>query len=81
MVETQLLHDLIDYENDFKWFLKESESLKKDYRGKVILIKNKDIIASGKTIEEVKKKAEKLKVNIEKSVVQFIPSEDITLVI
>lgn len=81
MSETQLLHDLIDFENDFKWFLKENKSLKEQFRGKVILIKNRDVIASGNTIEDIKREASKLKVDIEKSVVQFIPLEDITLVV
>lgn len=79
--ETELLRDLSCYENDFKWFLRESENLKEKFRGKVILIKDKDVKAFGNNVEEVKEKASKLKIDIEKAVVQFIPSEDITLII
>lgn len=81
IVENRLLHELIDYENDFKYFLKEGELLKEKYRGKVILIKNKEVKVIGETVEEVKEKAEKLKIDISKSVVQFIPKEEITLII
>jgi Mn-dependent DtxR family transcriptional regulator len=79
--ETEALHELIDFENDFKWFLKESEKIKEKYRGKVLLIKNKEIKVIGNTIEEIREKAKKMNIDISKSVVQFVPKEEITLII
>jgi len=82
MKENKLLHDLIDYENDFKYFLKENKLLKEKYAGKVVLIKNKEVKIVGDTIEEVKKKkALQLGIDVSKSVVEFIPKEDVTLII
>jgi hypothetical protein len=77
----QVLHDLIDYENDFKWFSKERENMIEKYRGKTILIKDKDVKIIGENIEDVKEKATKLNIDISKSLVQFIPLEDITFII
>jgi hypothetical protein len=77
----QLFHDLIDYEKDLKYFFKESKNLKEKYRGKVILIKNEEVKIVGDTIEEVKKKASQLGIDVAKSVVEFIPKEDITLIV
>jgi hypothetical protein len=72
---------LIDYEKDLKYFFKESKNLKEKYRGKVILIKNEEVKIVGDTIEEVKKRTSQLGIDVSKSVVEFIPREDITLIV
>lgn len=73
----QLLQDIINFKNDFKWFLDEYDKLK----GKVILVKDKKIMIVATSMEEVKKKASGMNIDVSKSVIQFIPEKEITMII
>lgn len=76
-----ILQLLNEYERDAKWFFRNYESLKKKFRGKYVLVKNKEVKAVANSMEELKRKAKKLNLNVATSVVKFIPKKDIVVII
>jgi hypothetical protein len=77
----QLIQSLENFENDSKWFSENYDKLKKLYKGKFVLIKDARVVASGKSMEDIRQKAEEEGINLSESVVEFVPSVETAIII
>ncbi len=75
------LESLINFENDSLWFMKNYDKLRADFKGKVVAIKDKKIFMDAEDIDKLLEKAEKAKIELSKCVVEFIPQEEIIMII
>ena len=80
-IHSNLLLTFKSFEEDSEWFFKNYEKIKEKHKGEYVLIKEKKIVATAKSVEELVKKAEELKIDITSSVVRYIPKEDIAAII
>ena len=78
---TDTLTSLVEYEREFKTFIKNLDKIKKKYKGKVVLVKNGKVLIAGNSIEEVVEKAREMKLDPAKEVIQFVPEKETTLII
>jgi hypothetical protein len=77
----EMLQSLEKFEKDSKWFAEKYDELKNKYKGKFVLIKDSKVVASGNSMEEIKQKAEKENIDLSESVVEFVPSVEIAIII
>lgn len=73
------LENLIDFQRDEEYFLNNLKKIKREYRGKYILIKDRKIVLSGKTFGEIERKAERQNIDLGTSVVEFVPEKDVVV--
>lgn len=59
-----------------KWFDENIEAIQKDYRGKIVAVDKKEIVGSGKTIDEVKSLV-KDKHDLEKTMIIMVPADKV----
>jgi len=76
-LDVEISKSFDSFEKDMNWYLQKSESLKENFRGRFILIKDSEVKLSAETAEELRGKAEKAGIDISLSVVEFIPKKDI----
>jgi len=67
--------------SDINWFYTNYETFKEEFRGKVIAINNQEVVINANNIEELKAKAKKQGIDLAKSVIKFIPKEDVILIL
>jgi len=77
----KIIQSLERFEKDSKWFSEKYDELKGKYKGRFVLIKNSEVVASGNSMEEIKRAAEKEDINLSESVVEFIPSVETATII
>lgn len=77
----QLIRTLENFEKDSKWFSENYDELKKKYKGEFVLIKDFRVVASGKSMEEIRQKAEEEGIDLSESVVEFVPSIETAIII
>jgi hypothetical protein len=77
----QMVKSLEKFEKDLKWFSEKYDELKSKYKGKFVLIRDSRVAVSGSNMDEIKQKAEKESIDLSKSVVEFIPSVETTIII
>ncbi len=80
-MSTDVLSSLVTFEREFKTFVKNMDEIKKKYRGKVVLVKNGKVLIAGDSVEEVVERAREMNLDPAKEVIQFVPEEEITLII
>jgi nicotinic acid mononucleotide adenylyltransferase len=80
-VDNNLLLTFKSFEEDSEWFFRNYEKIKEKHKGEYVLIKEKRIAITAKSVEELIKKAEELKIDITTSVVRYVPKEDIVAII
>jgi antirestriction protein len=78
---SHLLSAFKSFEEDSEWFFNNYEKIKEKHKGEYVLIKEKKIAATAKSVDELVKKAEDLKIDITTAVVRYIPKEDIVAII
>jgi len=61
-------------EGDLDWFYQQSKLFKKEYPDEFLAIKERKIIAKGKTMEEVIKKLKEKKEDPSEVLIEFVPS-------
>jgi hypothetical protein len=70
---------LKQFDSDSAWLQSNLKRLIEDYKNKYVLVQNKKIAADGDSFEDIEKQAERLKINLTTSVVEFIPSKFVTV--
>lgn len=81
MVGVVELESLINFENDSLWFMRNYDKLRDDFKGKVIVIKDRKVLMNAEDIDKLIVKAEKEKIELSKCVVEFIPQEEVIMII
>ena len=76
MITNTLAVELKFFESDFVFFQDKKEDLRKKFLNKFVAIKNKEVIASGNSIEEVKSALESKHIDPAKTVIEFVPEEE-----
>lgn len=76
MVDNNLAIDLNCFENDLIFFQQNQEFFRKRYLNKFIAIKNKDVICSANSIQEMNNKLKNNGLEPEKTVIEFVPEEE-----
>ena len=76
MIANTLAIELKSFEEDFVFFQEKKEELRKDFLNKFVAIKRGEIIASGNSIEEVKRILESENIAPAKTVIEFVPEEE-----
>ncbi|MEA2055053.1 MAG: DUF5678 domain-containing protein [Candidatus Thermoplasmatota archaeon] len=72
---------LEDYEKDNRWISENYEQIKKEYTEKYIAVKDKNIIDANKNSDKLIKRLRERNEELERIVIEFIPSEDFILVL
>lgn len=80
-MEKNIVRDMELFESNFLFFQLEIDSLRKKYLNKFVAIKDKKVIGSASSIEELTPKLKKAGVDISKTVVEFVPEEETILVL
>jgi hypothetical protein len=72
----QLSKEIIDFENDSRWFYENAETFRKrKLTGKFVAISNKEVIASGDTFDLVVKQVENIGKNPAYILIEYIYPE------
>ena len=81
MIINTLALELKSFELDSLFFQKKKEDLRKSFLNKFVAIKNREVIASGSSIEEIKKILEDKSIDPSKTVIEFVPEEESIIVL
>ncbi len=73
--------ELLRFKNDYLLFFKNYDKISKEFKGNFVLFKDQEVVEAAPTMEQLKKKAEKRKIDLETHVVEFIQTEDIAFII
>ncbi len=53
------LESLINFENDSLWFMRNYDKLRDEFKGKVVVIKDRKVLMNAEDIDKLRDKAEK----------------------
>jgi heterodisulfide reductase subunit B len=70
--ELEMLKEL---EKNIKFFNERYEEIKKKYKGKWIVIKNKKIVLVGNNLDKIYKTIKIKKINIDGALIEYIPEK------
>jgi len=76
--DVQLLQS---YQSDMTWFYSNYNTFKEDFRNQFVLVKDKQVILHAATLEDLKEKATKEKIGLVDSLIKFIPSKDLIIIL
>lgn len=75
-VTTDRMKAMTDLLENRKWFDEHIIEIQNSYRGKIIAVDNKEIVASGKTVEDVKSKVQD-KHDLQRTMVIMVPTDKV----
>lgn len=81
MDDTQVLTELLNYEDSFDYFEENREYLRKQYKNNFLAIVNREVIDFAPTIEELREKLEEKGIDIGKIFVEFLPEKEPFMII
>jgi len=81
MDDSQILEILKRVEKDSRWLSENYEEIQSKYEGKIIAIKDSQIICEGNTMDEVLNKLEKKGENISFLLIESIPPKDVSFIL
>ncbi len=81
MDDSQILEILKRVEKDSRWLSENYEEIQSKYEGKIIAIKDSQIICEGSTMDEVLNKLEKKGENISFLLIESIPPKDVSFIL
>ena len=76
MIANVLAMELKSFEEDSIFLQNKKADLREEFLNKFVAIKNREIIASGNSIEEVNKILESKSIDPAKTVIEFVPEEE-----
>jgi len=80
-MKTNTLSSLVTFEREFKSFINNLEEIKKRYKGKVVLVKDGKVLIAGSSFSEVAEKARKMGLDPANELIQFVPEEEVKLIL
>ena len=70
------LKALKEIERNIKFFNENYDKIKERYRGKWVLIKNREVKLTGSSLNKIYKAIEKRKINIDGALIEYIPKKE-----
>lgn len=80
MENSQILEILKRYEEDSRWVSEEYENLRGKYEGRVMAVRNRNVISYADTIEELVEKLERMGEDLGFLLIETIPRRDFSFI-
>ncbi|MHB8584961.1 MAG: DUF5678 domain-containing protein [Thermoplasmatota archaeon] len=71
--EALLLARMEDAQANARWLADNFVDLQRDYGGRYIIVHNKGIVASGRTMDEASQAATKARLNLDDTLIDYVP--------
>jgi hypothetical protein len=81
MQDSEILQILKVAEEDTKWFSEKYEELRDKYEGKVVAIKNRDVVSDADSVEELVEKVQKKGEDTAYLLIETIPRKDVSFIL
>jgi hypothetical protein len=79
--DSEILERLKVAEEDSKWFSEKYEQLQAKYEGKVLAIKNKNVVGEAESVDELLDVVEKKGEDAAYLLIETIPSKDVSFIL
>ncbi|MEK6913643.1 MAG: DUF5678 domain-containing protein [Nanoarchaeota archaeon] len=73
--------ELKNFQEDFIFFQSNQDNFRQQFLNKFVVIKNKNVLLSGNSIEELREKLEKEKLNPSEMVIEFVPEKETIMIL
>ncbi|MBS3079069.1 hypothetical protein J4218_03035 [Candidatus Pacearchaeota archaeon] len=80
-MDENLSHDLERFQEDILYFENKKEELRAEFLNKFVAIKNKRIIDSGNSIEELRNRLENNNQDPARIIIEFVPEEETIMIL
>jgi alkanesulfonate monooxygenase SsuD/methylene tetrahydromethanopterin reductase-like flavin-dependent oxidoreductase (luciferase family) len=81
MQDSEILEALKVAEEDSKWFSEKYKELRTKYEGKVVAIKNKNIVGDAESVEELLDEVKKKGEDAAYILIETIPPKDVSFIL
>jgi len=81
MEDPEVLEILKRSGKDSEWFSKNYETLRSKFEGKILAIKNNDVVSEADTVEELLDKLEEKKENVGFLLIETIPPKNLSFIL
>jgi len=81
LTDTEILEKLKIAEEDSKWFSEKYDDLRQKFEGKVVAVKNKNIIGDAESVEELLDMVQKKGEDTAYLLIETIPAKDVSFIL
>jgi hypothetical protein len=79
--DSEILEKLKIAEEDSKWFSEKYDDLRRKFEGKVVAVKNKNIIGDAESVEELLNMVQKKGEDTAYMLIETIPAKDVSFIL
>jgi len=81
MQDSEILEILKVAEDDTKWFSEKYEELQSKYAGKVVAVKNRNVVGDADSVDELVKKVQEKGEDTAYVLIETIPGKDVSFIL